>query len=165
MLGQQLADDFVAKTIDESMKKQDLTRWIVVLDDGTVVYQDDAGQGELRVGTNLSAWERLQNYCKNNNNYIVSMQLKFRSHIENMPSNAEGYFFRRSLLSGMGVMRTFRVIPDKHHYLVGILKDGKVNVQKWVTPELLLNTEEEDIRDPNSEDCIKSLIRKDDVTI
>lgn len=161
-----LADDYVSTCIDEEMQKQDLTRWIVTLDDSTVVYQDDVGQGDLRPGTDLTSWERLINYCKNNNNYIVGMQLKFRSHMENMPSNAEGYFFRRTILGGIGVMRTFRVIPDTFFYLVGTLKDGQVTIQKWRVPELVLNTEEEDIRDPHNFDhCGKSLIRKDDVTV
>ena len=158
MLRQRIADDCVAKKIDSKMRQQDLTRWIVTLDDDTIVYQDDAGEGELRPGSDLSAWERLQNYCSKNNNYVVSMKLQFRSHIEYMPSNAEGYFFRRSILGGLGKPNSDRP-PDVFFYLVGILKDGMVNIQKWRVPELLLDTEVEDIRDPSDYDmCGKSLI-------
>ncbi len=159
-----IADDYI--NIDVNHGGIHITRWIVTLDDGIIVYQDDVGQGNLRPGSELTSWERLQNYCRNNNNYIVAMKLKFRSHTENMPSNAEGYFFRRTILGGIGIQRTFRVIPDTFFFLVGILKDGKVTIQKWRIPELILNTDEEDIRDPHDFDnCGKSLIRKDDVKI
>lgn len=159
-----LADDYINTDINHGGKH--ITRWIVTLDNGVIVYQDDVGQGNLRPGTHLTSWERLQNYCGNNKNYIVDMKLQFRSHIENMPANVEGYFFRRSILGGIGIMRTSRIIPDTFFYLVGILKDGKVTIQKWRVPELILNTDEEDIRDPDDFDnCGKSLIRKDAVNV
>lgn len=162
---EKIADDFINTVANKGGRQHDLARWIVTLNDGTKAYQDDAGQGELRQGTNLSSWERLQNYCKKNSNYIVAMQLQFRSHIENIPSNAEGYFFRRSILGGIGGEKTKKRSPDVFFYLAGVLKDGKVYVQKWRIPELILNTEVEDVRDPNDyEMCGKSLIRKDDVS-
>ncbi len=165
MQTEKVADDFINTIANVGPRQHTLTRWIVTLDDGIIAYQDDSGLGEFKPGSNMSSWERLQNYCKNNNNYIVAMKLQFRSHTEYLPSNAEGYFFRRSILGGLG-LRDGKQAPDVFYFLAGVLKDGKVVVERWRTPELILETELKDIRDPsNYENCGKSLIRKDYVTV
>ena len=66
-----------------------LPHWIVELDDGTMVYQDD----ERPNVWHHSAWYRLRDYIHHTEHQIVKMHLRFRSHWESLPANKDGYFF------------------------------------------------------------------------
>lgn len=136
----------ITTKIDDFIRDKDSTIWIVKLSNGLTVYQDDD-----REGLEPSAWIRLGNYCRENKVSIVEMSIKFRSHEELVGSNAEGYFFRRAILGGIGLNRKEKPI-NRHYFLVGILKDGQVHVKKWQVPEIHLI--EEDVRDPNDENLV-----------
>lgn len=133
--------DWICTEIDDFIRDTDTTRWIVQLCNGDTVYQDDE-----RPGFDLTAWERLVNHCKHSGLYIVGMKLQFRSHIEVIEPNADGYFFRKSILGSLGKPGDKRP-PDVHYYLVGVLKDDILTVSKWRVPELIVEGVEE--RDPN----------------
>ena len=87
------------------------------------------------------------------------MKLQFRSNAVNIESRAQGYFFRRSLLGSLGKPGTSKP-PDVFYYLVGILRNGMIYVQKWRTPELILNTEILDIRDPEDKHMVGNCLIK-----
>lgn len=120
------------------------TTWICTLSNGETVWQDD-DRPEME---SHSAWIRLKKYCEQNNLHVIDMQLKFRSHSEFVRDpEGEGYCFRKGVLGGFGMEVT------QQFYLVGILKNGVVHMQKWSVPELILT--EEDDRDPSSlSDCL-----------
>ena len=73
----------------------DKTIWIASLSNGVTVYQDD-DRSNLK---EPSAWKRLGFYISENcpEINIVGMQLKFRSHIVELPSNARGYYFAHGM--------------------------------------------------------------------
>lgn len=100
-------------------------RWVVKLDDGTNVYDDDN-----RPGTKLSSWVRLKEYCKQNNRHIVDMYIQFRSHYKSVPSNKDGYFFKRSLRANFGGRTEYFI-------LIGYKENNELHVTKWSTPELI----------------------------
>lgn len=109
--------------------------WIVWLSSGLAVYQDDG-----RPGFSKSAWERLHDYCKENNDYIVDMSFGFRDNKRSLPSKADGYFFCKGAMGCFGMKKTIQ------HYIVGTLKDNKLVVTRWRVPEMF--EQETEQRDP-----------------
>ncbi len=119
----------------QRVKKVD-TIWVASLNNGETIYQDDMLPG------NDSAWVRMREYCQENVLYLVDLELRFRHFVKKQPSNAEGYFFCKSLL---GAMFSSHLL---NYYSVGYVKDGKIWSQKWKVPELVLEMEHErDITD------------------
>ena len=110
--------------------------WVVKLNDGTLVYQDDHTEQQP------SAWERLWQHCAENNLYIVDMYVKFRSNVHHLQSNQHGYFFSKCATGHFGNNKTF------HSFVVGTLLSGRLRVCKLSIPELLVEWEEE--RDPST---------------
>jgi hypothetical protein len=58
------------------------------------------------------------------------MYLQFRSHIEHVPPNRDGYFFARGI-------RGYYSGENLHFFLSGYVEDGILYVTKWQAPELL----------------------------
>lgn len=106
-------------------QKTSQARWVVTLSDEGIVIQDDN-----RPETPEPAWLRLQDFCKENDLYITGMYLQFRSHIEYMPQNADGYYFMRGFTGSSGGMQ-------QNTYNVGIRHGDSVHVTYWRVPELL----------------------------
>ena len=122
-------------------------RWVVVLSNGESVFQDDGRPGvEPR-----SAWERLHNYCKDNNLHIQSMSIMFRSNRQALPSNMDGYYFSKGSRGAFGFPKTMQL------FFVGILNNGKLEVSCWKVPEMVKEKTEE--RDPTQAGIC--LIQKD----
>lgn len=114
-------------------------RWNVVLKSGKKVIQDDG-----REGLEASAWLRLREYVQQTGDGIAELYLTFRNEKDGiMPSNAEGYFFRKSVLGCLSSATA------QSSYIVGYLKDGKVYTEKWNIP--ILEKVEEEIRDINDD--------------
>lgn len=113
-------DDFIREKIESEV------RWVVHLDDGRAVYQDDG-----RPGHPLPAWLRLKAWLtKHSETAIIGMYLQFRSHIERMPPNAEGYYFTKAAAAVM--------YGDAYGCVVtGVLREAKVHAQWWRCPELI----------------------------
>lgn len=107
------------------------SRWIVTLNSGLTVYQDDDRPGI----SPRSAWERLGNYCNKSGDFPIGMRIQFRSHVEHLPANADGYFFVNSVLGSLHN-------PDTFHFfvvgtLVGTREDGIITVREYKVPELV----------------------------
>lgn len=131
----------VTKRMDDYILDKDCTIWVCELSNGENIYQDDERPG-LEIE---SAWIRLAEYLTLNKLDIVSMKLKFRSHEEHVGKDVDGFFFRKSVLGGLGLNR--RECPvNQHFFLAGVLKDGLIQVTKWHTPELTVA--ENEVRDP-----------------
>tara|TARA_R100000008_G_C3577865_1_gene166419 strand:+ start:1088 stop:1570 length:483 start_codon:yes stop_codon:yes gene_type:complete len=110
--------------------------WIATLSNGEQVYQDDGREGIEPA----SAWVRLKQYCSINDLYIESIKLRNKSHIEELGSGHDGYFFCKSagaLLFGD---------MTQHSFVFGTLTGEKLSVRKWRLPELVPESVEE--RDP-----------------
>lgn len=135
------AEEKVSFVIDDFIRDKDSTIWICKLDNGLIAYQDDD-----REGLEPSSWIRLKNYCHNNKVSITEMSIRFRSNEVFVGRNEEGFFFRRAILGGIGLNRKQKPF-NRHYFLVGILKEGKVSVKKWQVPEMMLI--EEDVRNPD----------------
>ena len=110
--------------------------WIATLSNGEEIYQDDGREGAKP----SSAWTRLKQYCDINDLHIESIKLRNKSHIEELGSGHDGYFFCKSagaLLFGD---------MTQHSFIFGALSGEKLSVRKWRLPELIPESVEE--RDP-----------------
>ena len=110
--------------------------WIATLSNGEVVYQDD-GRPNVKPA---SAWARLKKYCEINDVHITNIKIRNRTHIEDLGSDCDGYFFCKSagaLLFGD---------TTQHAFIFGTLNGEKLSVRKWRLPELIPEATEE--RDP-----------------
>lgn len=122
-----LKDDYVANYQEHN------PCWIVTLNSGLVVYQDD-----FRPGLKLhSAWQRLHEYCKSHDEYITNMTIKFRSNAHRLPPNADGYYFSKGARGALCLDRTIGL------FFVGTLNDGVLNVTCWKVPEMMPETTEQ----------------------
>jgi len=111
--------------------------WIVWLDSGLVVYQDDYRQNVKP----YSAWERLGTYCKQNDDHIVNMVIQFRTNQHPLPTSADGYYFSKGARGGFSMSKTMKL------FFVGTLQQDKLSVTCWKVPEMLQELTEE--RNPN----------------
>jgi hypothetical protein len=127
-------DDYVRELQDD----RKTVVWRARLSDGTEAVMDDGRPGE----DPPSAWLRLRERVGNTGVRITGLSLQFRSHQQEsiLPANADGYFFRKSALGFLTGTETIE------SYLVGHLTDGRLFVQRWRVPELVLVEETE--RDP-----------------
>lgn len=107
--------------------------WIAILNDGTIVYQDDHRPDS----SPASAWLRLKNYCLETNKYITNIKLRFRSHWEHCPPNKDGYMFIKSALGHLNSDITIG------YYIIGYIENNKLYVEKYRVPELIKELEEE----------------------
>lgn len=112
-------DDFV----------RDNVRWVVLLDNDELVYEDDGRPGVEPP----SAWIRLGTYCREQGRHIVRMWLQFRSNrVEVTPSNADGYFLAKAVSAVWGEDSSVQA------YIAGSLgDDGLVHATRWRTPDLV----------------------------
>lgn len=106
----------------------DKTIWVATLSNGIVVYQDDEKSGKDEV----VAWKRLYDYCAKEQTDIISMYLKFRSNIKQMPSgeDVDGYYF------SYGAHREFDEEITRMHYVCGTCHNGRIESTWYTTPEL-----------------------------
>lgn len=130
-------DDFLVE------RWENYTRWVVKLSNKQCVFQDDGRPGVYPE----SAWLRLKDYCSENDLWIVSMFLQFRSHVEHLPNNAAGYFFKKGVRGGG--------FDTKELFLTGIQYGSEVEITKWYVPELLVSSKEIRL----AHECEKYLIK------
>lgn len=105
----------------------DGTFWTATLNNGKVVYQDDGRECYEEPST----WLRLIEYCKANSLYIIEFNVRFRDHVEHLPSNAEGYFFSKGCAAIWGDDTSY------NQYVMGYLEDNTVKITKWVVPAII----------------------------
>lgn len=108
------------------------TLWVVDLNDGRRIYQDDA---------NESSWLDLKRYLYDNRDYyITNMFLQFRDHYESVGYEKDYYFFSKKLLGQFGGINIYS------YYVAGISENGKTMVVKhYKIPDLIID--ETDVRD------------------
>lgn len=130
-------DEYIVSLYEHS------TRWVVKLNNGQNVYQDDGRDGILPE----SAWTRLKQYCKENHLWIIDMRLQFRSHVEHLPSNKSGYFFCKSILGSPALPKNI------HFYVSGYVENSVICTTTWRIPELVENeTETRNIQE--NQECL-----------
>jgi hypothetical protein len=115
---------------------EDRPRWEVILSNDLKVYQDDG-----RPGTTISAWERLRNYCINNNLFLSSMKIAFRDNVKSLPEGKTGYYFRKMSKCYFGSGKT------KENFIIGYEEFGVIKAKIFAVPELILDFEEDRIVD------------------
>src|SRR5690606_30380695 len=68
--------------------------WIATLSNDQTVYQDD--------WNTPSAFERMRDYCRENQLFVRSVLIRFRSHVEKVyDGEGEGFFFRKAILGAL----------------------------------------------------------------
>lgn len=99
-----------------------------------------------------SDWVRLKEYIQDNNLSISSMYICFRNHSIKI-DEAKHYFFRRMSLSRFGKIE--RKNETYSYFLVGSTNDKtKVNIKKYLVPELQCMEEEIRTLEENEESLI-----------
>ena len=105
----------------------------VDLSDGTTIYSDDCRPGLEESST----WLRLRKYIKETNLDIVGYRIRFRSNVQHIAYNADGYFFSYAALFSFGSESAV------NYYCGGYLKDGRLIVKRFQLPDLSKVLEEE----------------------
>ena len=117
--------------------------WIVTLSNDETIYQDDGRAGVQP----QSAWSRLKIYCEKNDLYIQNLKVKNRSHLEDVGSNHDGYFFCKGAGGFLFDGHTL------HTFVIGVLEGEKLRTKTWRLPELIPDSFQD--RDPyESPKCI-----------
>jgi hypothetical protein len=127
----------ISNSVDEYV---DDLRWVVTLNNSSQIYESQR-----------FTWLNLKQYVRENGLRIDKLRLEFRSHVEHiLPEFASGYFFIKGAIGQFGNERTF------HQYIVGVWEGGPdVKITKFITPELIIESEEK--RD--LEKCQECLIK------
>ena len=99
---------------------ENIPRWEVQLSDGRKVYQGfDAAQ----------SWKDLRKFLIENPSLkITALYAAFRDNYIIVKENADGYFFRCSILA------TYNW--SKLSFILGYITDGILTVEKWELPEM-----------------------------
>ncbi|MAF25438.1 hypothetical protein CL634_07680 [bacterium] len=129
----------VSKTIDQYVNQYGDKNpiWVVTLSNDETIYQDDNRPGVKPE----SAWIRLKSYCQENGLHITSMKIKNRSHVVEVDSDCDGYFFCKGAGGFMFGDTTYL------SFSIGTLQDGELKVRRWSLPEIEPSTIE--FRDPD----------------
>ncbi len=131
--------------------------WKAILSNGEVIYQDDYDGGD--------AWIRLQDYCLEKDLKLEHFMVEYYDNVLNiLPPLAEGYFFRRGILSeflcesnGDGVSTPFQGKRSKT-FIIGYYKEGLLYTYQVKIPELIVMFGEQ-IRDEAEQ--LRTGVRKD----
>lgn len=101
-------------------------------------------------------WKELRRFLVDNKNYeVIGMMVGFRDNLIALPAQAEGYYFRCSILA------TYNW--EKHSFIIGALENGILTVAKYELPEVIylgseqrnpLEAEESLIWRKNNQPCI-----------
>lgn len=130
---------------DEWLNVEERPIWTVVLNNDEVIYGDDSRPGIEP----SSAWLRLIDYCRENNLYVVGLDIRFRDHVISLPQNAIGYYFSR------GVWAQMISNSSTECFVIGIVEDGRLEVTWYCVPELLeIQKVEKDLTNKNVLDKI-----------
>ena len=140
----------VCKEWDEYLSGYAANRpiWIVKLSNNETVYQDDGRPGVKTP----SAWLRLKSYCEKHNLRITEMHIHYRSHIEHIGSDFDGYYFCK----GAGGFLFSDITVSS--FVIGTLSGDVLNVSHWKLPELIVMQTETRNRNENEECLIEKPI-------
>jgi hypothetical protein len=102
------------------------------LSNGFTIYSDDDRPGLEESST----WLRLAKYIQESKVDIVGYRVRFRSNVQHIAYNADGYYFAHAVLGSFGS-------PDTvEYYTAGYLKDGVLKVKRFQKPALNIHVEE-----------------------
>lgn len=104
----------------------------VDLSNGVTIYSDDSRPGLEEPST----WIRLSNYIRESGVDIVGYRVRFRSNVQHIAYNADGYYFAHAVLGSFGSSETVE------YYTAGYLKDGILKVKRFQKPALNIHVEE-----------------------
>lgn len=129
----------ITTTFDEfvhnRMQWENHTLFIAKLSNGEEVWDDS----EREEYSEKYAWYRLKEYVLRNGLWITDLKLLYKSHVEVLPSNKDGYYLGRGNISNVSEVR----IDRSNYYIAGYYEDGKI-VRKWFkVPELVIHDEDE----------------------
>jgi len=85
-------------------------------------------------------WTSLKSICENKNLSVESIDLQFKSHVENVHSRSqdvEAVYLVRSIMGQIGT-------SSRDYYTVGKLIKGVVHKSMWLTPEIIVDQTYED---------------------
>lgn len=109
--------------------------WKVELSNGDFYISDH------KVVDDQSDWQRLKNFCEQNNLHIKNMWVSFRDNVKMIP-NAKHYFFRRMSLGSF--YDNGRVDKTYQYFVVGSTNDkNNIHLIKYLVPELTIGEEED----------------------
>lgn len=135
----------ITSSLDSFIIDKDMPYWVITLDDGTTVYEDDNRPGL----SEQSAWKRLKRHCEEHARSIHSVRLVFRSNnILIDTRDWDGVFFIKSLLGQIRLNKSgkpmpIRRFPNRQYYNIGRLSDGILTVSKYELPTIQYRTTEE----------------------
>jgi hypothetical protein len=130
----------ISLTREDDEFVRDRLRWVVTLNNGETIYEDDGREGVEPA----SAWVRLKEYCQAGGFWIIEMWLQFRSNrVEVKPADAEGYFFVKEAFGVWGAEESYSA------YIAGAIQGDNLMVSRYKVPELVLL--EEQVRPLNRE--------------
>jgi len=94
--------------------------------------------GEQYYHDTFRGWLSIKKICEREKCFVDELKLSFRSHEVDIDlEGAEAVYLIRSAMGSFGS-------ETKHYYTTGVLKDGIVYKQMWLTPELVVDKELED---------------------
>lgn len=109
--------------VKQSILDRDKTIWIATLESGEEVWQRiDLEQDD----DTYSSWAEL----KKTNPKITGLRVRFRSHTEEIPWGADGYYFRRGAIAELPGTDTINC------YVTGYIQDGILHKIWWKIPEI-----------------------------
>ena len=106
----------------QSILDRDKTLWIATLSDGSEVWQDIPKEDDPEYST----WEEFRSLSPK----IVGLKIKFRSHIEELPPNADGYYFRKSIIADLPG-------ENVHCYVAGYIQNNVLYKIWYRIPEII----------------------------
>jgi hypothetical protein len=110
------------------------SQWVAELSNGEVAVQDDGRPGR----SPESGWLRLRDYVRENGLRVVNLHLRFRHRVAgSVPPNCEAVYFARKASFTMGDAGT------THQAAIGFVQGGKLFVEVWEVPALVLSYREE----------------------
>lgn len=130
-------DNFIQERMEPPSK---LPSFVAELSNGETVYQDDGRYVE----PSPFAWLRLKHYLTESNLNIEKLWLQYRSNKILVSSEAEGLYFCKGLIAGVGG-------DSSQCFVVGILKDGGFAKLYYSIPDLQLKDCFQDEVDYSSE--------------
>jgi hypothetical protein len=85
-------------------------------------------------------WTHIKSICEKRSLSVETIELQFKSHVENIYSrsqDAEAVYLVRTVMGQMGA-------ASREYYTLGELKDGIVHKSMWLIPEIMVDKTYED---------------------
>lgn len=117
----------LARKVDSTVPKE---RWIASLSNGETIHENHV-EGEI------SAWERLTQYCEDKNLYLTNLRLLIANTEIKLPSGQEGYLQKKVAWTNMtvgGVRKCIGYVQNGLSLIYEISSDGDSVVKRGLDP-------------------------------